>query len=292
MVLKSKNAYKCHKCPEIDCINLFYHNKQHKNVGGELYIYNLLGKRMEKNDELNKYVCRNGNLLKIMCLLVDPITELKEKSFLKDVLEQSVKDLKASMFLAFSGHYRQAMQVLRCSFENIISGAYFHSDLILLYGNGDAKDKLIKLEKRFNDWKKDGRGEIRSSIEVLRRTSFLNYDEEKEWKELYGNLSRFIHTPKEYVLPIKHKDMLKGTEMTCPSTTYFSEDALQAWSDSFEKVFIAILKTIIKYHPFALKTETGKIAVNELCTIEQEYRIKERTLNQLYDKLILPILKS
>jgi hypothetical protein len=290
MVLKSKNAYKCHRCPEIDCINLFYHNRQHENVGGELYIYELLGKKMKENDELNKYVCRNGNLLKVMCFLVDPITELEEKSFLKDVLDQSVKDLKASMFLAFSGHYRQAMQVLRCSFENLISGAYFHSDLIKLQGNCDAKEELIKLESRFNEWKENGHVNIRASLEILRRTSFLNYNEEKEWNELYNNLSRFIHTPKEYVFSIKHKDMLKDIEMTCLSTTYFSEDALKAWSDSFEKVFTAILKIIVQYHPFAIKTETGKMAVNELRSIEQEYRIKERTLNQLYDKLVLPTL--
>lgn len=290
---KHKEVFKCHRCPEIQCLNLFDYLKKHKNVGGELYIYKLLEKKMkEKFDELNKYVCRNGELLGITCFLVNPIVDLEEESYLKDVLYQSAKDLKASMFLAFSGHYRQSMQVLRCSFENIISGVYFHSELCELRKNDATEKDFARLEKRFNEWKKSGRVNIRASLEILRRIGVLDRNEEKDWKELYGNLSRFIHTPEEYVFRVKHKDVLKDIEMTCPSTTYFSEDALQAWSNSFEKVFVAILKTIVEYHPFALETKSGKIAVDQLRTVEEEYGIPERKLNLLYKQLVLPHVNS
>jgi len=235
---------------------------------------------VEKFDELNKYVCRNGALLQATCFLVNPIIELEEKSYLEDVLYQSAKDLKASMFLAFSGHYRQAMQVLRCSFENLISGVYFHSDLRRLLKNGGAKEEFVRLEERFNNWKKSGRVNIRASLEVLRRIGFLNRNEEKEWKELYSNLSRFIHTPEEYVCRIKHKDVLE--KMDCLASTYFSEDALRTWSNSFQKVFVAILKTIMEYHPSVLETESGKMATDGLRPIEKELRIPERTLNLLH----------
>ena len=288
---RHERAFKCDRCPEIDCLNLFDHLRKHKNVGGELYIYKLLSKKMkEKFDELNKYVCRNGNLLRVTCFLVNPVVELEEESYLKDVLWQSTKDLKTSLFLAFSGHYRQAMQVLRCSFENLISGVYFHSDLCELRKNDATKEEFARLEKRFNDWKKSGRVNVRASLELLRRIGFLDRNEEKGWKELYGNLSRFIHTPEEYVFRVKHKDVLKDVEMTCPSTTYFSEDALRAWSNSFEKVFVAILKTLVEYHPSVLKTESGKLAVKELRSIEKKFGIPERTLNLLYDQLVLPHL--
>ena len=288
---KHKEAFKCDRCPEIDCLNLFSHLRKHKNVGGELYIYRLLRKKMEeKYDELNKYVCKNGNLLRIACFLVNPIAELEEESYLKDVLYQSAKDLKASMFLAFSGHYRQAMQVLRCSFENLISGVYFHSDLCLLRKKNGTKEDFARLQRRFNDWKKSGRANIRASLEVLRRIGFLTRDEEKYWRELYSNLSRFIHTPEEYIFSVKHKDMLKDIQMTCPATTYFSEDALGAWSTSFEKVFVAILKTIVEYHPSVLKTKSGKLAVKELRSVEKKFGIPERTLNLLYEQLVLPHL--
>ena len=248
---------------------------------------------MEKRyDELNEYVCKNGALLRITCFLVYPIVDLEEESYLKDVLRQSATDLKASMFLAFSGHYRQAMQVLRCSFENLISGIYFHSDLCQLRKNKATKEEFARLEKRFNDWRKSGRVNIRASLEVLQRIGFLNWNEEKEWRELYSNLSRFIHTPEEYVFRVKHKDVLKDVEMTCPATTYFSEDALRAWSNSYQKVFVAILKTIVEYHPFALNTKSGKLAVDELRSLEKKFGIPKRTLNQLYHQLVLPHLNS
>ena len=84
----------------------------------------------------------------------------------------------------------------------------------------------------------------------------------------------------------------KRYDRSCPSTTYFSEDALKAWSDSFEKVFTAILKTIVTYHPFALKTKAGKLAVNSLRSAEEEFEISDRTLNLLYQQLVLPHLSN
>lgn len=273
---KPKETFKCHRCTEIRCLNLSYRLKKYEDIGHELYVYKLLGKKMEERfDELEKYVCRNGALLRATCFLIDPIIELEEESYLKEVLFQSAKDLKASIFLAFSGHYRQAMQVLRCSFENLISGVYFHSDLCKLRKNHASKKEFTDLEGKFNRWKKKGRVGIRASIEVLRRIDFLNRNEEKDWKDLYSDLSEFIHTPKKYICRVKHEDILK--EMTCIALTYFSEDALRTWSNSFQKVFLAILKTIVEYHPFVLETELGKEAIDDLRSIEEELRIPENT---------------
>ena len=243
----------------------------------------------EKFDELEKYVCRNGSLLQATCFLFNPILELEEESYLKDVLCQSPRDLKASMFLAFSGHYRQAMQVLRCSFENLISGVYFHSDLCELQKNGATKEEFAHLEAKFNGWKKSGRVNIRANFVALRRSGFLSRNEEKDWKELYSNLSRFIHTPEEGISRMKHED-LQNIDMTCPASTYFSEDALRTWSNSFQKVFVAILKTIVKYHPFALETVSGKMAIEDLLLIEKELKIPERIQNLLYFQRVLPHL--
>jgi len=236
---------------------------------------------MEKKfDKLEKYVCRNGTLLEATCFLVNPILESKEKSYLKDVLFQSAKDLKASIFLAFSGHYRQAMQVLRCSFENLISGAYFHSDLCELQKNDGTRKEYAQLEKKVKNWKKAGRANIHASIRELRRGGFLNRKEEKDWRKLYSNLSKFVHTPKEHVCRMKHEE-LQNIEMTCPASTYFSEDALQAWSNSFQKVFVAILKTIVEYHPAVLESVSGKMATDDLRPIAKELRIPEGTLNHV-----------
>lgn len=136
----------------------------------------------EEFDELKKYVCRNGTLIQSTCFLVNPVRTSVEKSYLKIVLDQSARDLKGSLFLAFSGHYRQAMQVLRCSFENLISGVYFHSDLCGLTESGAAKEEFVQLDKRFNEWKEGGRVNIRADLEVLRRIGFLDSTEEKNWR--------------------------------------------------------------------------------------------------------------
>ena len=288
---QSEETHKCHRCSVVKCLNLSYHSRARKyeNIGHELYIYKLLGKKMdEKFDELYKHVCINGGLLQATCFLVNPITELQEKSYLKDVLYQSGKDLKASTFLAFSGHYRQAMQVLRCSFENLISGIYFHSDLCELRKKGATKEEFVRLEGKFNLWKKSGRVNIRASLEILRRIGFLNRNEQKDWQELYSNLSRFVHTPEEYICRVKHEDILK--KMDCLASTYFSEDALRTWSNSFQKVFVAILKTIVEYHSVVLETVSGNIAINDLQSIEKDFRMPERIRNLLYFKVVLPHL--
>lgn len=234
----------------------------------------------EKFDELKKYVCRNGTLLQSTCFLVDSLRTSKEESFLKIILDQSTRDLKASMFLAFSGHYRQAMQVLRCSFENLISGVYFHSDLCELRKRGGTTEEFKRLEKRFNEWEKGGRVNIRGNIEVLRRIGFLSLSEEKSWRELYRNLSKFIHTPKEYICRMKHKEMA-NIETVCPASTYFSVDSLRTWSNSFQMVFVAILKSIVEYHPFVLETKSGKIAIKDLLPIIKDLRIPLQTQNLL-----------
>jgi hypothetical protein len=238
---------------------------------------------MAKSDKLKKYVCRNGNLLMATCFLVNPILELEEKSYLKDVLFQSAKDLKASIFLTFSGHYRQAMQVLRCSFENLVSSVYFHSDLCELRKNDGTKKEFAQLEARFKNWKKAGRVNIHASIRELRRIGFLNRNEEGDWSKLYSNLSKFIHTPKEYLCRMKHEE-LQNIEMTCLASTYFSEDALRTWSNSFQKVFVAILKTIVEYHRFVLETKSGKIAIDHLLPIKKELEIPKRTRNLLFPR--------
>lgn len=264
-----EKTFKCYRCPETRCMDLFDHNVKYENIGHEFYIYKLLGMKIyEKYDDLNKYACRNGELLRATCFLVNPVLKEKE-SYLKEVLYQSGKDLKASTFLAFSGHYRQAMQVLRCSFENLISGIYFHSDLCELREKGAAREEFERLERRFNEWKRSGRvSSIRANIEALRRIHFLARSEEQEWKDLYGNLSKFVHTPEEYICHVSHKDV---PPMWCIASTYFSEDALRTWSDSFQKVFWAILKTVVEYHPFALETESGKLAIRNLRGLQKKY---------------------
>ena len=252
----------CINCKYIKCLNLFEKSKDFEDAGNELHVYSILGKKIENKLDLSAHACTNGKFLNASCFLTGPIFTRHKESYLSDILIQVTRDFKASIFLAFSGHYRQAMQVLRCAFENIISGIYFQSDLVSLTKKKATAEDFSRLERRFNEWKKQGRGDIHKTIEVLRRIDFLSIAEERDWHELYGLLSKFIHTPEEFVTYVKHADeiKLKG-EIVCPAQTYFNEEQLIEWSDHFQRVFAILLKTIAEFHPEAFDTESGKIAV-------------------------------
>lgn len=107
--MKSEHRRDCTRCKLIDCFNLFEKSEDVEDAGKELYVYNLLGKKIEKKNEMGIYVCTNGRFLEASCFLTSPIYLYPKKSYLKDVLLQVTRDFKASIFLAFSGHYRQAM---------------------------------------------------------------------------------------------------------------------------------------------------------------------------------------
>jgi hypothetical protein len=74
---------------------------------------------------------------------------------------------------------------------------------------------------------------------------------------------------------------MANIEVVCPASTYFNEDALRTWSTSFQKVFVAILKTIVWYHPFVLETKSGKIVIRDLLPIAKELGIPAQTLDSL-----------
>jgi len=255
----------CMRCDMIDCLKLFEKSKDSVDAGQELYVYSILFEKVKNKLDLGAHVCTNGRFLNASCFLAVPIFSDHRESYLCDILIQVTRDFKASIFLSFSGHYRQAMQVLRCAFENIISGVYFHSDLIDLIQKKAKVEDFSRLERRFNEWKKQGRGNIHKKIEVLRRIGFLSMDEEKDWHKLYGLLSKFIHTPEEFITYVKHGGELKlKGDFVCPACTYFNEEQLIEWSDCFQSVFVVLLKTIAEFHPEAFDTESGKLVVPKL----------------------------
>lgn len=263
---EKKHERDCTRCKPIECFDLFHESKDSVDAGNELYVYSILGRKVDENENLGVHVCTNGSFLRASCFLTVPIFTDYKDSYLSDILIQVTRDFKASIFLAFSGHYRQAMQVLRCAFENIISGIYFHTDLTNLRKNKASVDDFAILNRRFNEWKEgNSRTNIHKSIEVLRRIGFLSIYEESSWKKLYGRLSKFIHTPEEFVTRIEHggEMKLKG-EIVCSAATYFNEKQLVEWSNCYQRVFAILLRTIVEFHPEVFETKSGRIAVRQI----------------------------
>jgi hypothetical protein len=141
---EKKHERDCIRCKVIECFDLFTESRDSVDAGNELYVYSILGKKVNENEDLEVYVCTNGRFLMSSCFLTTPIFADSKGSYLSDILIQVPRDFKASIFLAFSGHYRQAMQVLRCAFENIISGVYYHTDLISLRKNKARSARIWK----------------------------------------------------------------------------------------------------------------------------------------------------
>lgn len=282
--------FDCMKCGKINCcFSLFKKSEDSVDAGQELYVYSILGKKTEdKSDFLSAHVCANGKFLNASCFLTGPLyTQLKKESYLKEILAQAPRDFKASIFLAFSGHYRQAMQVLRCAFENIISGIYFQSDFINLLNKKAKAEDFAVLDRRFNEWKRQGRGDIRKSIEVLRRIDFLSMAEERDYYQLYGLLSRFVHTPKEFDTYVKHTtgQVKLKREIICPASTYFHEEHLIEWSNSFQSVFVVLLKAIATFHPEAFRTESGKIAMKMIEGMMKDFADKTKVSDKIQEVL-------
>ena len=285
---EKKPDFSCMGCEYINCFNLFKKSEDSDDAGQEIYVYSILGEKVHgKWDFLSAHVCANGKFLNASCFLTGPLYKQQKKSYLAEILVQATRDFKASIFLAFSGHYRQAMQVLRCAFENIVSGIYFQSDLVNLINEKADAQHFAKLDRRVNEWKRQGRGDIRKSIEVLRRINFLSRDEEKDYYKLYGLLSKFIHTPKEFDTYVKHttgETKLKR-EIICPACTYFHEEHLVEWSGCFQRVFALQLKAISTFYPQTFLTEPGKLATKMIEGMVKDFADKIEVTNKIQEIL-------
>lgn len=261
---KKEEKYDCMRCPNVDCMNLFTHSNESENIGEELYVYNLVGKEVEKDQTFSFYSCVTGEVLQSICFLTSPLHDRDESEPLAEVLLQIPRDLKASIFLAFSGHYRQAHQVLRCCFENLISALYFQTEIgSIKEGEDRYRNTIIR---KFREWKKGGTiGVIWPKIEILRRAGFLSRDEENKWKRLYSELSKFIHTPKEFTSTFQHEE----GEFPCIAETYFDKVSFQEWGERFHETCGNIIKSLIAFYPDILQTEAGKEAIQRL---KENYR--------------------
>jgi len=262
---KKKENRDCLRCSDVECLNLFAHSDESKNIGKELYVYNLVGLEVDKDQTFALYSCATGDVLFSLCFLVNSLYELDESEILAEVLLQIPRDLKASIFLAFSGHYRQANQVLRCCFENLISALYFQTDVGPI--KEEEESHRNKALKKFQDWKKGGDiGDIGPKIEILRRDGFLSRDEETKWKQLYSDLSKFIHTPKEFTSTFQH---IEG-ESHCIAETYFDKATFREWGERYHEISGNIIKSIITFYPSVLKTKDGKVATKNIKKLAKE----------------------
>ena len=149
MAKKTDLKDSCANCKQINCIDLFHKGHDNDLVGGELFLYKQLQHSMMEDEDLSLHICSNGTLLQCACFIIGTLDELFSDDYLIIVSNEVVRDMKTSFYLAMSGHYRQAILIQRCVFENFLYGFYFSTEYYKFSKNETDKKEL---HKKFDSW--------------------------------------------------------------------------------------------------------------------------------------------
>lgn len=221
---------KCFRCEHIRCVDFF--RKLDELEGNELFV-------LATTINSGKIVpCITGDCIYCLCKFALALSKNYANAPIYIVLLQCIRDLKCSTFLAFCGHYRNAIQILRTVLENFLVGTYF---------------KYLEDPDAFEKWI-EGTYEIPTSLhqEVygrkLRPKKLLDYGflleflckrnillpEMKTWIEskIINPLNRYLHP----YFPSFEISKEWGEHSSCPAAVKFNEEKLKEWLDLFQRI--------------------------------------------------------
>lgn len=290
MTKKTDLKDSCAFCEVIECIDLFNHEDDDILVGGELYIYRLLSHSKMMDEELSMHICSNGILIKCACFIISTLNKLVPKDYLIIISNEIVSDMKASFYLAMSGHYRQAILIQRCVFENFLYGVYFYTEYEKFSKNIEEKDDIYK---KFLQWNNGGfRKSVEYLLEIIQKGRVISEAENKEWWVLFKELSQYVHTIRKTPTgkAIKHSKSqktstgkvinLENVETDrCYSEVEFNTKNIIEWSNYYQKVFFIILYKLLSLYPTIKKEYEGKAFFKLL---RAEFRDKRKELKNPY----------
>ncbi len=268
----------CACCRVTNCIDLFRHTKdEDKLVGGELYVYKLLSHSGVLDEELSGHICANGVLLQCACFVVGPAyVALPEEEYLTNACNEVVRDMKTSFYLAMSGHYRQAVLIQRCVFENFLYGLYFAAEHYK-FSKNDEDRKLVK--DKFASWVAGGfRKPEDYLLDIIEKGGLINKAEKREWGNLFNELSKFVHT----ILHTPTGEKIKYGKVEIPgcyAIVEFNKEKLIEWSNYFQKLLFLILLKLLTVYPFIKRKDAGRLA---LTRIRANFRDLSKNLNNPY----------
>lgn len=250
----------CFHCKIINCFQLLEPHPDDSNFMGDLYFGKTIFNKIhgEGDEDLGNLICTNYHLFQCACFILGSISEIDDNIILRETVFQSIRDLKASIFLATAGYYRNSMQVLRCSFESILYGIYYYTDFKAIPETDKKRKKEIK--KSYQNWKKGGvvkRIDVMS--EMFRRIGLISKEEERDWKKLYDSLSKYIHTPRStWGKKVQEKTLSKT--LNCIAYNIFDKADFEIWSINFRKVFGILTKLCLYFEPNIKDQVAGQLA--------------------------------
>ncbi len=250
----------CLICRDVSCFHLKPPHSNDPDVMDDLYNGKVLCDKVhidEDIEDLKNVICVNLHLFRAACFIVNSIpNEGSDNIILRESSFHATRDLKASIFLATSGYYRNSMQILRCIFETLLYGIYYQSDY-KKEQNNEIKDKILK---SYSNWKKGGVVKrIDVMTEVYRRIGLISRQEEKEWKKLYDTLSKFIHTPKS-TWGKKINETGFSEKITCMAYNIYDLQDFLTWSECFRKVYEILIKMCFILEPTMIEQEGIELA--------------------------------
>lgn len=280
----------CLRCGNLPCVNLFF--KGDELQGGELYV---LEEEITKGRLLP---CSAGCALYACCKLwtgANKKLEQKEKfSPLLITFRQCLYDLKTSIFLALTAHYRGAIQQLRPVLENAIAGLWFTAELT---GEDGEEDKTAisnfwkwmegKYETpKFADMVKELRSDLflvnektQSRWQVLIRLTHPFYPplSEQRVRQLWNELNKFLHP---YFLNTEVGKTLAGGKCAdCPAHVTWDEKAYLDWLRVFQNLVDILVRLLIGMFPQMAESDDGKEGLMFLKTLEwEEKELGHRTI--------------
>lgn len=243
---KTRVKHKCLECELVPCINLY--RKLDKAGGGELCI-------LESTITNKAHVpCEYGALIYSLCQLLVLISDTL--SF--ELFNQCIRDLKAVSFLILTGHYRNAIQIMRPIIENWLTGLYW--DVKFSHSNARTKKRIIKEYEKFRkqdnymvlekDWNEVFSGEGITKKRYFNQEFLLRWllkrrvidgKFKSNLQDKIGVLNRFLH-------PIfKETDISRPKCTACPSCVIFDEEDCRKSAEIFQDITTLLLDTFYEY---------------------------------------------
>lgn len=245
---KSRDKRKCMKCDLVPCMNLY--REVNNAEGGELYLYESTVKNRVH------LPCEFGVLIHCLCKLSVPISGAL--SF--EMYNQCIRDLKAVSFLVLTGHYRNAMQIMRPVIENFLTGLYWDVKLLQSDPDAESQQMVVKEYEKFTEQDRylvpdEDRNEAFGSDEQRRR-KYLDQDFLMGWllgkgvidgeakaelQDRIGTLNRFLHPT------YKATDFGRAECTSCPSCVALDETEYRKCIEIFQDTTTLLLATFHEY---------------------------------------------
>ena len=275
---------KCLKCEHIRCIDLF--RKETSLEGGELFVLT------QELTQTTILPCLVASPLQACCRLWSGAHQTLGNDGVPPLLFlvwQCMYDLKASIFLAMTAHYRNATQLLRPVMENLLTALYFEDKLVRCGSEAEAREVL----QEFAKWQEgyytipaheviEVFGDVKPMkklmdfgflLEWLLKRDVLLGKGKDRFQKLENALNKYLHPYFPYT------DIGAEKCSLCPGVVTYDEDRYLQWLSIFQNVVGAIIQALDSFYPNAKETDDGKEALGILKSLEwAEREFKRKTM--------------